>query len=676
MKNRLLLIGSAMAMALTGCNSIGSGEEIIARIDSEVVYSADVDLAVKLDYTGRSEMDNIVSSLFSKTALVGKAVADYPELETRWKDYHKNLEDRVLTLVYQRYFAMECLMFPETELREFFDSNKAMFLPDSAQDVEFLDVRGKVAEKLLLSKNAEAIKAKNNDTVLFLNEFRKNLQDSTIKTVKEKFPVTIEKIVPPDPEGYYNAHKDEFKTALGFELYHIQMEDSAALAKVVAGKTLDLETFKSLAAKYSENKETAANGGYVGYVKDGYSMPYGIGIINGLAAALQGKPEGTVSPILGSTRTPGRHVFYLVREVPPEVKPYERAKADVMNSLLSKGYLELPEDYVLVSKNGAPFVTEKTILSIFREEPGMRKDNSMRDRIVRSLAESASFADEARLLKLDRSWEFKAFMRQVRHNYILTHYEDFKEGKYKLSEDSLKSYFEKNGNPVRPSAGFEDSRKDIDDYVTFPENVLKRDYYFNHVINKNRSIDDVRKQVFSNRIRDLRKARDEREEADVYAKAKVFIYKSGLSVKPPVGNLPALLQAADSLYKARQYDRAIEKWKKVRDLYPENDSLFAKATFQIAQIQSEAEQYSFAEAEYFVFYSMWPDSPDAEKALFSRGFILNENLHQDEEALKVLEEFQQKYPKSELKESVDWLVDNIKSGGKLAEDLLKKISEE
>ena len=41
-----------------------------------------------------------------------------------------------------------------------------------------------------------------------------------------------------------------------------------------------------------------------------------------------------------------------------------------------------------------------------------------------------------------------------------------------------------------------------------------------------------------------------------------------------------------------------------------------------------------------------------------------------------VEDFQKRFPKSELKESVDWLVENIKSDGKLADDLMKKIESE
>ena len=68
--------------------------------------------------------------------------------------------------------------------------------------------------------------------------------------------------------------------------------------------------------------------------------------------------------------------------------------------------------------------------------------------------------------------------------------------------------------------------------------------------------------------------------------------------------------------------------------------------------------------------------PEVEKAMFSLGFVLNENLKQNDRALEVLGDFQKRFPKSELKESVDWLVENIKSDGKLADDLMKKIEAE
>ena len=661
-------------MALVGCNGFGSGEAKFAQVDNETIYDEDVDYAILSSNNGRSDYDNIVKGLLTRSAVVSKAVQDFPELEQRWKDYEKNLDDRLLTLVYQRFYSMEKLSYSDADLKAFFEAHKADFA-DSTGKVEFLDVRGKVADRLLLEREAEKLKAVG-DTALFVSSYKREMVQNTIKSVKEKFPVQIEKIVPPDPEGYYEKNKEKFKTAPAFEVYHVQMEDSAALAKLFK-KPVTLEKFKAIAAKHSENKETAANGGYVGVVKDGFALPYGIGIINGLAGAFTGKTEGTISPVLGAMRTPGRHVFYLVREIPPEVKPFDRVKGEVENRMLgSTSYLELPLDYVLITKDGKPLVTEKHIKQIFEEEPGMPLTNNMRERIIHSLAECASFAEEARSVGLDTSWEYRALVRQTRDNYIVSHYDEMLRTKTALPEDSLKAYFEKNGNPVRPKLSYEESKDDLNDYIMFPENVLKRDYYFNYVANANRTIDDTRKQTFSNRITVLRNARKNRVEAEIWANAKVKIFKEGVSVTQEAAGPEVMQAAADSLYKERKYDAALEQLRKIRDYYPENDSLFAKATLLIAQIESEAEQYSFSESEYYAFYKIWPDSPDAEKAMFSRGFILNENLHKDTLALQVLEEFQAKYPNSEMGKDVNWLVENIKSGGKLAEDLMKKIEAE
>ena len=676
MNKKVLFLCSLCCSALIGCNGIGSGEDRLARVDNETVYVEDLDMAIKLSGTDHKNVEKIATDLLSRAAMTSKALEEFPELESRWEAYSKNLEDRLLTLVYQRFYSMENLTFSDKELRDYFNTHKSEFVKDSG-DVEFLDVRGTVAEHLLLTREADKFKEAGSDTVNYLHQYRQNLMETSIKSINEKFPVKIEKIVPPNQEAYYEKHKEEFKTALAFEVYHVQMEDSAALAKLFAKPVKDLEQFKEIATKYSENKETAAKGGYVGKVKDGFALPYGIGIINGLGEALKGKLEGTISPVLATARTPGRHVFYLVKEFPPEVKPFDRVKGEVENRMLSAGYLELDSDYVLISKNGKPFVTEKNILQIFEEEPGMPKTNRSRDRFIASLAECASFADEARALKLDRSWEYRAFMRQTRFNYILAHYEILAPQKGRIPEDSLKAYFEKNGNPVRPDIPFEDSKEDLNDYILFPENILKHEYYFNYVLYKNRNIEDIRRTVFNMNFRALRAARKEAKEANVWANANVLMYKKDIPVKQGEPLTPEVLSlAADSLYKARAYEASIEKWKKIRDIYPDNDSLYALATYQVAQVEAEAEKYSFAEAEYNAYYRMWPNSPDAEKAMFSRGFILNENMHKDSLALEVLEEFQKTYPNSEMGKDVNWLIDNIKSGGKLAEDLMKKIEAE
>ena len=141
-------------MALVGCNGFGSGEAKFAQVDNETIYDEDVDYAILSSNNGRSDYDNIVKGLLTRSAVVSKAVQDFPELEQRWKDYEKNLDDRLLTLVYQRFYSMEKLSYSDADLKAFFEAHKADFA-DSTGKVEFLDVRGKVADRLLLEREAD-----------------------------------------------------------------------------------------------------------------------------------------------------------------------------------------------------------------------------------------------------------------------------------------------------------------------------------------------------------------------------------------------------------------------------------------------------------------------------------------------------------------------------------------
>ena len=101
-----------------------------------------------------------------------------------------------------------------------------------------------------------------------------------------------------------------------------------------------------------------------------------------------------------------------------------------------------------------------------------------------------------------------------------------------------------------------------------------------------------------------------------------------------------------------------------------------KKILELAKIDAERGKFAESEKEYAAFLAMWPESPFAEKAMFARGFQLRENLKKDTAALAVLTQFMEKYPKSDLRESVEWLIKDIQSGGKLSEELNRKISEQ
>jgi outer membrane protein assembly factor BamD (BamD/ComL family) len=163
---------------------------------------------------------------------------------------------------------------------------------------------------------------------------------------------------------------------------------------------------------------------------------------------------------------------------------------------------------------------------------------------------------------------------------------------------------------------------------------------------------------------------------EAYASATRHIYDTSVEEHVCEYDPQKLMAKADSLRNAGNRSSAYNTYRKVMNAYATDDSLFEKVAYEMAQVQNENEEYNDAEAEYYAFYTMWPNSPNAEKALFTRGFILDENINNDSLALTLFDEFLKRYPQSELKESVDWLAENIRSGGKLADDLVKKIEAE
>jgi outer membrane protein assembly factor BamD (BamD/ComL family) len=88
-------------------------------------------------------------------------------------------------------------------------------------------------------------------------------------------------------------------------------------------------------------------------------------------------------------------------------------------------------------------------------------------------------------------------------------------------------------------------------------------------------------------------------------------------------------------------------------------------SFGIAQIYIEQERYQQAMAEYRRVSYLYPESPNNYKALFMVGFIQAEHLRTDSAAVRSFEQMLAKYPKSDLSDDADWMIRNIRSGGKL-----------
>ena len=510
----------------------------------------------------------------------------------------------------------------------------------------------------------------------FADSYRSRMMQTGADSLKKAFGMQLEKIKIPDGRKYYEAHKNLFKMKPGFDVYHLESGDSAALAKAI-DKPLMLSDFKELAASMSTNDSTRLHGGYVGVVHAGDNLPYGIGAMPLLFKAFDGKQTGEISPVLKSSS--GRYqVFYLNKNVPAEIPPYEQIVAKVQKRMEDVGDFELDSSYVLATENGKPIICERDVLKLRSEIPASQRDMYSRNRLLPMMLEWKAFSKAAQNLEMDKTWYYKAFVTSTRVGLYNKMFSDsLQTGTFNVSDKDIHAGYEKFGKTIFGGAPEDSVRLQIALYLSTSPLTLKHEYYANaERYTKYKDFASAEPDVFKMLFQSERNAWFGRFRADLHKVDRIHVYDTTFLPLADPYSKDSLLLAADSSYKSRNLAAAEQAWEHLRMLNPSDDSLFARATFQIAQIENESEHFDVAQHEYRAFYSMWPKSPDAEKALFTRGFILHENLKQDSLALAVFRDFAAKYPKSDLMESVNWLIKDIESKGKLAADLLDKISKE
>ncbi|MCF0222750.1 MAG: hypothetical protein HUK20_00635, partial [Fibrobacter sp.] len=114
MKFSLLAMAASIfcVVSLTGCNGVGPNESLLAKINDENIYEEDLSYLLR---SAREQRDTtapevlLYRRLYGSSALVSKALAQYPELEADWAENSKGMEIRWLTLLYRNSFLNECM---------------------------------------------------------------------------------------------------------------------------------------------------------------------------------------------------------------------------------------------------------------------------------------------------------------------------------------------------------------------------------------------------------------------------------------------------------------------------------------------------------------------------------------------------------------------------------------
>jgi peptidyl-prolyl cis-trans isomerase C len=131
-------------------------------------------------------------------------------------------------------------------------------------------------------------------------------------------------VTPEELQGYYDTHRDSFLASEEFRVSHILVR-TAAEASILKKRSTQGEDFSSLARKASLDVSTKSNGGDLGLIKKGQTVP------EFEQAVLKLKPGEVSEPVATQF---GYHLIKLIERRPGPALSFEEAKAQVKEHIL------------------------------------------------------------------------------------------------------------------------------------------------------------------------------------------------------------------------------------------------------------------------------------------------------------------------------------------------------
>jgi tetratricopeptide (TPR) repeat protein len=486
-----------------------------------------------------------------------------------------------------------------------------------------------------------------------------------VEKLKQLYKVELVKIEPPNAEEYYKENPQEFQTRVGYKLLSVSDKDSSALAKKI-NKISTREDFAKIAQEMP-------------IVKAGHAI-MGIGMFPALDGEISNLGTKRITRILRAPDDTLRYyAFYIDSIIAPQLKPYDRAKGLVKAMLESKGDVYLDSSVVLVTMAGNPLITEKEVLELKEKVPPFRRAGFSRDMAVKNLLEELLYARAAKEKGIDKSAEYMAWTRQlIDQSYIKLLSDSLVTKTLGVPEDSLKTAYEAEKNVLFAGKSFEDAKLDVAIWLRIPDISYKREFALNSSSYSGNppNWESIKVEAY-NRIKywEFRNLQNS-VVAHLQKGIPVSVLDTAWGLDFMASNFTGIAAQAKKQYENRNLQKARSLWETARIMFTESDSVQRAISYELANIYQELGSYSDAVNEYKIIAKVWPSDPNAYKAYFMQGFVLSEYEKRDSLALVIFEEMLAKFPNSELSEDAKVLVENIKSGGKVLEDLIKKIEEQ
>lgn len=678
----LASVGSALSLcALFGCQS-KPADKIVAQVGAEKIYQSDVDFLKRASRSfaepgqEKAALENIIEARMiyqEAKKLVGE---ENPNIQQTMV----NLQDRFLMRAFDEFYVSQNLCHTDAALQEYFDKNKALFAKDSCNRLS--DCRENVAKQLYLKENSGTLQG-----------YTKRLLDAqTISKVELAYVVSADtalvnkafadldsrKVPLADIQGLKQetllSNSREGVMAVDSVREILFGKDSLAVGEVrlIQGPS----TSVALKVLLRRAPDVLPEEGRDSVIAERFVMEFK-NLMAGHSgdSLLQARYKYRLEPI----RYPEVQKYYDAHAAEFNGAPLDSVTLEIESKISGGKDLPLDSNYVLATIDGKPFVTEKDVRGLYLELPERLRPQYPRRRRVQMISTWKLKALAARDAGLDKTDLFNKLQLMAKMSFYRKAFSDsLAKNGFFTPEDSLKTVFAKYGAAIFPNATLEQVSGDMGVFAQTPDKAFLYEYYREQdKLPKTENLDSIKVLVYKGAAAGFARSWFERFRREAFKKYPVSVIDKFYLPREDLFSTEDLRARADSMYANRNLSGAWLTWERIKDLsVDEEDSLYARSILELAKLDAERGKFAESEKEYAAFLAMWPESPFAEKAMFARGFQLRENLKKDTAALAVLTQFMEKYPKSDLRESVEWLIKDIQSGGKLSEELNRKISEQ
>jgi len=662
MRNIITALVAVFAnFALFGC-SPPPQDKALAKIGNNSLYTSDAEFlaAIRAETARNKEaLTADLQQVAETRRLAETARTLYAGEQTSIQKNIADNEDARLAQIYSYFYLQANMGNTNKALIDYYKKNKARYADSSFS--AFISLREKIAADLFLEENpqlAAIVNDSNRNAVI--DSVRRALTSSESDRLKKFYNVELVEIEPPGLEDYYKNNPGEFQTKTSYKLLSISDSDSASLVSKIKG----ISTREDFAKKAVE----------MPIVKQGHAI-MDIGMFHALDEEVSKLGAKKITPILRAPDTQAYYVFYIDSIIVPQLKPWERAKGLAKSIMEGKGDFPLDSSVVLAKINGNPFITEKDILEEQGKIHPMRRATFRRAMVLSNLIERSVYAKAAREKKLDKAPEYLAWTRQLTDQaYAQILMDSLLTTTLGIPEQTLKEAYEAEKDSLFLPRSFEESKLDVAVWLSIPDISYRREFALNKQnYGEIENWQDIKRTAYKNiRYREFSGVQ-ERVLSNLQKSVPVAILDTSWGLEFTSNIFTELAAQAKKQYEIRNLSKARALWEKARSLFPQSDSLQKAVSFELANIYQELGMYGIAVDEYKVITKLWPNEPDVYKAYFMQGFVLNEYEKKDSLALKVFEEMLEKFPNSDLSDDAKIMVENIKSGGKVLEDLIKKI---